>query len=79
MHPQEELRTTGSVSWELVTIALQPSKEQRELYPDLRTLASAVDKLDKSNLRRFCVCSLAHVRAYTPVGTEAVPCVCMCI
>lgn len=49
---QEELRATGAVTWELVTIALQPSKEQRELYPDLRTLAASVDKVDKSSLRR---------------------------
>jgi hypothetical protein len=49
---QEELRATGAVTWELVTIALQPSKEQRELYPDLRTLAASVDNVDKSSLRR---------------------------
>jgi hypothetical protein len=49
---QEELRATGAVTWELVTIALQPSKEQRELYPDLRTLAASMDKVDESSLRR---------------------------
>ena len=49
------------------------------LQARIQEVDRVVDKLDKSNLRRFCVCSLAHVRAYTPVGTEAVPCVCMCM
>ena len=47
---EEDLKNHGRVTWELVTVALRPSKEQIELYPDLRKLAESVDRADRSSL-----------------------------